>query len=127
MVVVSGTLDGPIKGVDFSLACNEGLFHVRVFDAEQMRFCQALQRGDRVVVVGNLHSRIQRRCGSHHAWIRALAIAPAGDALAAELRELVGAWSANETALIERVRAHSRPALARLSPPTSGPAAPCRR
>jgi CheY-like chemotaxis protein/signal transduction histidine kinase len=111
IVVVSGRVDGPIKGVDFSLACNEGLFHLRVFDAEQMRFCQSLQPGDRVVAVGSLHSRIHRRCGGHHAWIRALAIAPAGDGLAAELRELAGDWFADETALIERVRAANSEAL----------------
>jgi two-component system cell cycle sensor histidine kinase/response regulator CckA len=103
LVLLSGTVSGDIQirsGSDarFSLACGGDLLYVRAFEPKQIRVCQALRDRDRVVVVGSLHSFVYKRCRSHHAWVKALAVAPgSGENLVDELPGLFGLWWESES------------------------------
>lgn len=118
LVLLLGAVSGDIQirsGSDarFSLACGGDLLYVRAFDPKQIRVCQALRDGDRVVVVGSLHSFVHNRCRSHHAWVKALAVAPgSGEHLADELSGLFGLWWESEAEATSIARSITESSLA---------------
>jgi two-component system cell cycle sensor histidine kinase/response regulator CckA len=116
LVFLSGTVNGDVRFVGdearLSLACKEGLFFVRVFGQDQIRVCQILRDGDKVVVIGGLHSSVFKRCKSHHAWIKALAVVPDDEHLASEPQELFRLWLENESEATDVVQAVAQSSLA---------------
>ena len=81
VVFVTGTLyrEAQIKHprcARFSLKNDEGLFFVKVYQVTLVKLVQSFEAGTELIVVGELHSFVSRRCKNHHVFIKAVALFP---------------------------------------------------
>jgi hypothetical protein len=53
-----------------------GLFFVKVYQANLVTLAQNIEPGTDLVVLGQMHSFVNRRCRNHHVFIRAQEIFP---------------------------------------------------
>ena len=60
----------------FSLKNDEGLFFVKVYQVTLVNLIKSFEAGTELVVVGEMHSFVSRRCKNHHVFIKAAAIFP---------------------------------------------------
>ena len=60
----------------FSVKNDKGLFFVKVYDASLVELAKSFEAGTELVVVGEMHSFVSRRCRSHHVFIKAQEIFP---------------------------------------------------
>ena len=81
VVFVTGTLyrEAQVKHprcARFSLKNDEGLFFVKVYNASLVELAKSFEAGTDLVVIGELHSFVSRRCKNHHVFIKAVALFP---------------------------------------------------
>ena len=81
VVFVTGTLyrEAQVKHprcARFSLKNDEGLFFVKVYQVTLVNLIKSFEAGTELVVVGEMHSFVSRRCKNHHVFIKAAAIFP---------------------------------------------------
>lgn len=69
----------------FSLKNDKGLFFVKVYQAALVNLVRNFEAGTELIVVGEMHSFVSRRCKNHHVFIKAAAIFP--------LSELSVSWT----------------------------------
>lgn len=69
----------------FSVKNDQGLFFVKVYQAALVNLARSFEAGTELVVVGEMHSFVSRRCKNHHVFIKAVAIFP--------LSELSAGWT----------------------------------
>ena len=60
----------------FSLKNDKGLFFVKVYQATLVNLAKSFEAGTELIVVGEMHSFVSRRCKNHHVFIKAAAIFP---------------------------------------------------
>jgi hypothetical protein len=81
LVLVSGRLYREVqvkhpRNARFTLQNEHGLFFVKVYQAALVDEAQAFAPGAELVVLGEMHSFVSRRCKNHHVFIQAVAIFP---------------------------------------------------
>lgn len=81
------TFDKKDSGMQFSIKTPSGVFFIKTYGLENIRLCEGLKRGQTVNVIGELHSFVSNRCGSNHAYIKALTLVPDEDSPA--FRQLI--------------------------------------
>ena len=81
LAVVTGTITSAIQitdggGARFTIRNGDGHFFIKVRDLGQVSVCQTMKAGDRVYIVGQLHSFVSKRCTSHHVYVEAQVVLP---------------------------------------------------
>jgi hypothetical protein len=64
----------------FSVKNDRGLFFVKVYQADLVNLAKSLEQGAKLVVIGEMHSFVSRRCKNHHVFIKAVALFPLTEA-----------------------------------------------
>jgi len=64
------------RNARFSLQNEQGLFFVKVYQAALVSLARGFETGAELVVLGELHSFVNRRCKNHHVFIKAQKIFP---------------------------------------------------
>jgi hypothetical protein len=64
------------RNARFSLQNERGLFFVKVYQAALVGQARGFEPGAELVVLGELHSFVNRRCKNHHVFIKAQKIFP---------------------------------------------------
>lgn len=64
------------RNARFTLQNERGLFFVKVYQAALITMAQSFEPGTELVVLGEMHSFVSRRCKNHHVFIQAAAIFP---------------------------------------------------
>jgi len=64
------------RNARFSLQNERGLFFVKIYQAALVSLAQGFEPGAKLVVLGELHSFVNRRCKNHHVFIKAQKIFP---------------------------------------------------
>ena len=90
VVVLTGTLyrEAQVKHprcARFSLKNDQGLFFVKVYQAALVNLVRSFEAGTELIVVGEIHSFVSRRCKNHHVFIKAVALFP--------LTEVSASWT----------------------------------
>ena len=80
-------IDKKDASTQFSLKASSGVFFIKTYGLENSRLCEGLKRGQIVNIIGELHSFVFKRCGSHHVYIKALTVIPDDDSPA--FRQLI--------------------------------------
>jgi len=60
----------------FSVKNDKGLFFVKVYKAALVELVQSFEAGTELVVIGEMHSFVSRRCKNHHVFVKAVALFP---------------------------------------------------
>ncbi len=76
VVLVTGRLYREVqvkhpRNARFSLQNERGLFFVKVHQASLVTVAQSFEPGVELVVLGEMHSFVSRRCRNHHVFIKA--------------------------------------------------------
>ena len=76
VVFVTGTLyrEAQVKHprcARFSVKNDKGLFFVKVYQAALVNLVRNFEAGTELIVVGEMHSFVSRRCRNHHVFIKA--------------------------------------------------------
>ena len=79
LVLVTGRLYREVqvkhpRNARFTLQNERGLFFVKVYQAALVIMIQGFEPGVELVVLGEMHSFVNRRCKNHHVFIRAVEI-----------------------------------------------------
>ena len=64
------------RNARFTLQNERGLFFVKVYQAALVTVAQSFEPGTEMVVLGEMHSFVSRRCRNHHVFIKAQEIFP---------------------------------------------------
>ena len=64
------------RNARFTLQNERGLFFVKVYQAALVDEIRSFKPGAELVVLGEIHSFVSRRCKNHHVFIQATAIFP---------------------------------------------------
>jgi hypothetical protein len=64
------------RNARFTLQNERGLFFVKVYQAALVTVAQTFEPGTELVVLGEMHSFVSRRCRNHHVFIKAQEIFP---------------------------------------------------
>jgi hypothetical protein len=59
------------RNARFTLQNERGLFFVKVYQAALVTLAQGIEPGTELVVLGEMHSFVSRRCRNHHVFIKA--------------------------------------------------------
>ncbi len=81
LVLVAGQLYREVqvkhpRNARFTLQNERGLFFVKVYQAALITMAQGFEPGAELVVLGEMHSFVSRRCKNHHVFIQAATIFP---------------------------------------------------
>jgi hypothetical protein len=64
------------RNARFTVQNEFGLFFVKVYQASLVNLVQSFEPGTELIVLGQMHSFVNRRCRNHHVFIRAQEIFP---------------------------------------------------
>ena len=64
------------RNARFTIQNELGLFFVKVYQAALVTVAQSFEPGAELVVLGEMHSFVSRRCQNHHVFIKAAEIFP---------------------------------------------------
>jgi len=59
------------RNARFTLQNERGLFFVKIYQAALVTVAQSFEPGTELVVLGEMHSFVSRRCRNHHVFIKA--------------------------------------------------------
>jgi hypothetical protein len=81
LVLVTGRLYREVqvkhpRNARFTLQNERGLFFVKVYQAALVTVAQSFKPGTDLLVLGEMHSFVSRRCQNHHVFIKAEKIFP---------------------------------------------------
>lgn len=70
------------RNARFSLQNEHGLFFIKVQQARLVKQARELSPGDKLIVIGAMHSFVNRRCKNHHVFVNAVEILPLNESSA---------------------------------------------